>query len=294
MCDHARLTRRRFLAAGAAALGAAVLPRPAAAQPAPPVRDIIPVAGNVYRFRNNNHYSVFVVTPDGVIATDPINADAARWLEAEIGRRFGRPIRYLVYSHDHADHISGGEVFAATAIVVSHANAKPVIEGERRPTAVPTLTFTDRAEVLLGGTAVVLEWVGRNHSNNSVVFRVPRERVAFAVDFIPVRAVAFRDFPDAYIEDWIESLGRVEAMDFDVLVPGHGPVGTKADVRAFREYMEALRAEVLRLAREGRSLDEVKQAVRLPQYQAWSGYAEMFPLNVEGMYRHVQLHRRGN
>jgi glyoxylase-like metal-dependent hydrolase (beta-lactamase superfamily II) len=300
-CPHA-LSRRALIRLGGAALAAAALPPLAPgrahAQAAPgapaPVREITQIAGNLYRFRNNLHYSVFAATPAGIIATDPINADAAQWLKGELGRRFGRPVRYLVYSHDHADHISGGEVFADTATVVSQQNAKPVIIGERRPTAVPQVTFADRAELDLGGTAVELHWVGRNHSDNSVVMRFPRERVVFAVDFIPVQSVAFRDFPDAYIEDWIESLRRVEAMDFDALVPGHGPVGTKADVRAFREYMETLRGEVLRLAREGRSLEEVKQSVRLPKYEGWGGYKEWFALNVEGMYRHVQLHRRPN
>ena len=76
--------------------------------PQPPVREITKIAGEVYRFRNNAHYSVFAVTPAGVIATDPINADAARWLKDEIQKRFNQPVRYVIYSHDHADHISGG------------------------------------------------------------------------------------------------------------------------------------------------------------------------------------------
>jgi glyoxylase-like metal-dependent hydrolase (beta-lactamase superfamily II) len=126
-----------------------------AQSPAPPVREITKIAGEVYRFRNASHYSVFAVTPAGVIATDPINADAARWLRAEITRRFNQPVRYLVYSHDHADHISGGEVFADTAVVVAHDNAKPVIVGERRPTAVPQVTFGDRMTIDLGGTLAV-------------------------------------------------------------------------------------------------------------------------------------------
>ncbi len=109
-----------------------------------------------------------------------------------------------------------------------------------------------------------------------------------------MKSVGFRDWPDAYIEDWIESLRRVEAMDFDVLVPGHGPVGTKDDVRAFRVYMEELRDEVTRLAREGKSEQEVVQAVQLTKYESWGGYKDMFALNVAGMYRHVQSHRRPN
>jgi glyoxylase-like metal-dependent hydrolase (beta-lactamase superfamily II) len=69
------------------------------------------VTGDLYRFRNNFHVSVFVVTPEGVIATDPIDAGAAAWPRDQIQDRFEQPIRYVIYSHDHADHISGCEVF---------------------------------------------------------------------------------------------------------------------------------------------------------------------------------------
>jgi len=284
---------RHGLLLAALLIGLGILPASWAQSPPAPVREITKIAGEIYRFRNANHYSVFAVTPAGVIATDPINADAAHWLRAEITRRFNQPVRYLVYSHDHADHIAGGEVFADTAVVVAHDNAKVAIVGERRPTAVPQVTFTDRMTIELGGTVVELSHVGRNHSDNSVVMRFPRERLLFAVDFVPVNAYAFRDFPDAYMPDWIESLRRVEAMDFDVLAPGHGALGTKADVTMFREHLQDLRGEVMRYAREGKSLDEIKQLVTLPKYAGW-GPKEWFPLNIEGMYRLVQASRRGN
>jgi glyoxylase-like metal-dependent hydrolase (beta-lactamase superfamily II) len=258
------------------------------------VREITKITGEIYRFRNNNHYSIFAVTPAGIIATDPINADAARWLKAELQQRFNVPVRYLIYSHDHADHIAGGEVFADTAVVVAQERAREAIIAEKRPTAVPTVTFSDRAMVELGGTILQLSYVGRNHSDNSIVMHFPHERVLFAVDFIPVQAMAFRDFPDAYMPDWIESLRRVEQMDFDVLVPGHGPVGRKEHVRMFREYLEDLRGQVLTLAREGKSLDEIKRTVNLDKYRSWSGFEQMSQLNIEGMYRLVQANRRGN
>jgi glyoxylase-like metal-dependent hydrolase (beta-lactamase superfamily II) len=259
-----------------------------------PIREITQITEEVYRFRNNNHYSIFAATRAGIIATDPINAEAAQWLKAELQRRFNRPVKYLIYSHDHADHIAGGEVFADTAMVVAHDNAKAAIIGERRPTAVPQLTFSDRMTIELGGTVLELSYVGRNHSDNSIVMRFPRERLLFAVDFIPVESVAFRDFPDAYIEDWIESLRRVELMEFDILVPGHGPVGRKEHVRMFREYMEDLRGAVLQYAREGKSPEEMKTLIKLSKYEKWAGYQQMFPLNIEGMYQHVQMHRRPN
>jgi len=260
----------------------------------PPVREITQIAGEVYRFRNNNHFSVFAVTPTGIIATDPINAEAAQWLKAELHKRFSQPVKCLIYSHDHADHISGGEVFADTATVVAHENAKTTIINEKRPTAVPQVTFSDRLTIELGGTVVELAYVGRNHSDNSIVMRFPKERVLFAVDFIPVESVAFRDFPDAYIEDWLESLKRVEQLDFDILAPGHGPLGKKDHVRMFRGYLEDLRGEVIKYAREGKSLEDMKRLIKLEKYAKWSGYEQMLPLNIEGMYQHVQMHRRGN
>jgi glyoxylase-like metal-dependent hydrolase (beta-lactamase superfamily II) len=284
--------KRSVLGVGSAALLVILLAPWAFAQA--PVREITQIAGEVYRFRNQNHYSVFAVTPAGIIATDPINAEAAQWLKAELQRRFNQPVKFLIYSHDHADHIAGGEVFADTATVVAHDNAKATIIGERRPTAVPQITFSDQMTIELGGTVLELSYVGRNHSDNSIVMRFPRERVLFAVDFIPVESVAFRDFPDAYVEDWIESLRRVELMDFDILAPGHGSLGRKEHVRLFREYMQDLQGAVRQHAREGKSLEEMKTLIKLPKYEKWGGYQQWFPLNIDGMYRHVQLHRIPN
>ena len=103
------------------------------------------IAGDLWRFKHNFHYSVFLVTPDGVIATDPINAGAAKWLKNKIKEQFNLPIKYLILSHDHADHSSGGEVFQQDgAIVIAHEKAKVQIIGERRPTAVPDVTFSDQ------------------------------------------------------------------------------------------------------------------------------------------------------
>ncbi|HEX2117421.1 MAG TPA: MBL fold metallo-hydrolase [Alphaproteobacteria bacterium] len=281
-------------AAALPALAQTTAPLPAQFAQAGPIREITKIAGEIYRFRNNNHYSIFVVTPAGIIATDPINRDAATWLKGELQRRFNLPVRYLVYSHDHADHISGGEAFADTATVVAHERAREVIIGEKRPTAVPSVTFSERGMIDLGGTVMQLVYTGRNHSDNSIVMYFPVERVLFAVDFIPVESVAFRDFPDAYMPDWIESLRRVEQIDFDILVPGHGPLGRKQHVTAFREYLEDLRNQVLALARDGKSVDEAKRMVNLDKYRTWAGFEQMSQLNIEGMYRLVQANRRGN
>lgn len=271
---------------------AAAMAAPAALAQNAPKRAITKIAGDLYRFQNNFHFSVFYVTPAGVIVTDPINADAAKWLKAEIKKRFDRPIKYLVLSHDHPDHSSGGEVFADTAAVVGHANLAAVIRGEKRPTPMPEITFADQMTIALGGRSVELSYVGRNHSDNMIVMRFPAERVLFAVDFIPVATLAFKEMEDSYLPDWIESLREVEEMDFDILAPGHGRMGKKSDVAAFRAYMEDLHAAVLVGVRAGKSLDELKRTVRLDKYKGWGQYKAWLPLNVEGMYRQISLHRR--
>ncbi len=257
-------------------------------------RSIIKITGDLYRFQNNFHYSVFLVTSGGIIVTDPINADAARWLKAELAKRFNKPIKYLIYSHDHVDHVAGGEVFADTATVVAHANAKADIIAEQRPTAVPDITFSDQMTIELGGKHVELSYFGRSHSDNLIVMRFPAERALFVVDLIPVDTVAWKNMTDAYIPDWMDAIARVEALDFDILVPGHGKLGTKADATAFRGYMNALYAAVLEGAREGKSLEAMQQSIRLEKYKDWHNYDTHLPLNIEGMYNQIKLHRRGN
>ena len=260
----------------------------AAAQSSRPDDEITKLADDVYLFRHQFHQAIFITTPKGVIVTDPISADAAAWLNVEIKKLTDQPVRYVIYSHHHNDHITGGSVFAGQAIFVSHALARPnILQAADPTTPVPDLTFTDRMSIDLGGTQVELIYTGKNHSDNSVVMLLPQRKLLFAVDFIPVETVAYRTLNSDYPDEWIESLKKVEQLDFEVLVPGHGKIGRKDHVRLFRGYLEDLRAAVLEHVKQGRSLEETKQAVRLPKYEQWQRYADWFPENVEGMYRYL-------
>ncbi len=87
-----------------------------------PVFDISHVTGDVYRAAVDNHATLFMVTDDGIVLADPISPGFATWLKGELDSRFGVPVRYVVYSHYHWDHASGGGVFADTAEFVGHAN----------------------------------------------------------------------------------------------------------------------------------------------------------------------------
>ena len=267
----------------ALALALAAIPVRAAAQA--PVRAITTITGDLYRFQNNGHYSVFLVTPAGVIATDPIDKDAAGWLKAEIATRFKVPVKYVIYSHGHADHDSGGEVFADTATFVGHEIAKKMLIDDQVRTPPPTETFTDTKTVSLGGATVELTYLGPNHADGMIVMRFPKERTLFAVDIVPIDSIAYRDFPNANINGWIGSLRAIEKMDFDTLAPGHGPMATRDHARKHREYLEDLQAQVTALVKAGKSLAETKAAVNLTKYKDWGGYADSKTLNIEGMFR---------
>ena len=95
-----------------------------------PPREITQITGDLYRANNGNWYTIFFVTPDGIILGDPINAQFAQWLKGELDSRFaGKPVRYVVYSHSHFDHAEGGAAFAATATFVAHENMLRNMDG---------------------------------------------------------------------------------------------------------------------------------------------------------------------
>ncbi len=277
------------------ALAALAPAAPATAQQPPP-DELRQIADDTYAFVSRFYVSLFIVTPDGVIATDPSSQqgpERAQARKAAIESVTDQPVRYLIYSHDHADHATGGDVFADTATFVSHRDAAPKIAARNDPrTPVPTITFDDFLSIALGGTTVELYHAGRNHSDNSIVLLHPAQRVLFAVDFIPVNTLPFQDLPDAYPAEWIESLRWIERnLDFDTLVPGHPPLpGTKDNVRQVRGYIEDLMASV-RDAREQGLADnspEMVEAVRAelaPEYGNWANFEEWLPLNVEGLLR---------
>ena len=117
--------------AATSASAQAPAPKPPAAAPRPsPPRTIAKVAGNIYRAGNGNWWALFVVTPKGIILVDPIAPDFAAWLKVQLAARFpGQPVRYVIYSHSHWDHIEGGGVFADTATFVAQEGVARNMDG---------------------------------------------------------------------------------------------------------------------------------------------------------------------
>ena len=254
---------------------------------------------NVYTFRNQNSLSMFIVTNDGVIVTDPVGygrpQGGAQYL-AEIRKITDRPIRYLVYSHHHFDHIAGGQVFKDSgARVVAHVNARDRLRGLNEPhTVLPDETVDRRRTITLGGTALELTYVGANHSDSTLVMRLPRERIIFVVDLLPVGQMPGRGMIDFYPVQAEASIRQILAMDWDRLIPGHpgvgGRLGTKQDVQDQLTFLQDASAAVRAEARAGRCWEPVESELKLPKYESWPGYAANLPFVLR---RYCALWGRG-
>jgi len=269
----------------AACLGAAAY----AQQAAPPPFATTKVDGtdNVYVFRYGNAQSMFVVTSAGVIATDPIGygrPQAVVTYVDEIKKVSSQPMKYVIYSHHHFDHIAGGKPFKdAGATFVAHKRARERLVALKDPhTVLPDETVDGARTITLGDTTLELTYIGLNHSDSSLVMRLPKQKVLFAVDFIPVGSVPGRGMIDSYPVEWEDSMKKVLAMDWDKLIPGHpgapgGRLGTKQDAQNLLTFLQDASAAVKAEAQAGKCWDPVEKELKLPKYESWAGYETALP-----------------
>ena len=206
------------------------------AQPAAPARPPIETTkvegtDNVYIFRNVNHQSIFIVTKAGVIATDPVaygRPTGGQTYVDEIKKVTKQPIKYLIYSHHHYDHIAGGKAFKdAGARVIAHKRAKERLDVIKDPHTVPVdeTVGNEGRTITLGGTTLELKYVGINHSDSTLVMRLPKEKLIFVVDLIPIGSVPGRGMIDFYPLESEDSIKKILAMNWDRIIPGHPAAG---------------------------------------------------------------------
>lgn len=261
----------------AVALLAGLVAMPAHAQDAK--RGLTKVKGDVYRAQSNFHFSLVVATNDGVVVVDPINPGAATWLKFAVRNISDKPVSHLIYSHSHGDHASGGAVLGAPT-VIAHANAPDAIDG-----VTPTERFETTKTLSVGGKTIEMTYLGKGHGDDLIAVVVRPENVAFIVDAVSPKRLPYRDFPGADIDGWINQVKNVESLDFDVLAPGHGPLGTKSDATDTRVYIENLRAQVLAGLKAGTGADDLVASLTMADYKDWQQYDGWRELNIRGMAR---------
>jgi glyoxylase-like metal-dependent hydrolase (beta-lactamase superfamily II) len=241
LTNMGRIMRHSFLLLAAASIAAA-MSAPAAAQNRPPIETTkVEGTDNVYIFRNVNHQSMFIVTGDGVIATDPIAYGRPTGGQAyvdEIRKVTDKPIKYLIYSHHHYDHIAGGKAFKdAGARIIAHKRVAERLAPLGDPnTILPDESFDTEKTITLGGTTLELRYFGPNHSDSNIVMWLPKEKIIFVVDTIPVGAVPGLGMIDFYPLEAEDFIKKVLAMDWERMIPGHpvSPTAASAPSRTHR------------------------------------------------------------
>ena len=220
----------------------------------------------------------FVVTDDGVVAIDALGSPAlATELLAEIRRVTPQPLRYVILTHYHADHIYGLQVLkAAGATILAHESGKAYLNSDtarqrlqssRRDIApwidadtrvVPADRWLDQEDLTLrvGTTDIQVRHVGLAHTPEDLVVYVPDSGVLFAGDLVFRGRIPFVGEADS--RHWIESLGRLIEIRPKVLIPGHGPASTEpvADLELTREYLKYLRTTMAEAARNLEPFDD--------------------------------------
>ena len=246
------------------------------------------VKGSVYRFVDDRHRALFVVGKSGILLVDTLNAPAAKWLSAELEKRFHRPVRYVVYSHNHSDHIYGAEAFRSPhTIFIAQELARQDIVATRAATVVPDLTFKQQMNVTLDDHTVELRYHGPNDGRGSISVLVKPEKVLFVADWIVLGRMPWQKLWSYDIQGIINSTHEVLDLGFDVFVGGHGTIGSRDDIERYLKYMETLYAEVTRGVLAGKSLKEMQQEIRLDDYRDLEHYEDWLPLNIEGVYERL-------
>ncbi len=148
----------------------------------------------------------------------------------------------------------------------------------------PDIYYSDHASITLGGKTVELHYTGRNHSDDMTVVLFPAERTIYTVDFLTPNRPARTVLDGGYLPDWVESLRRVEQLDFDIAVPGHESPGTKAQVSEQARWMEDLYEAVSAGIATGRTEAELVETILMEDYSHLIEYEFSRAGNVSGAY----------
>jgi glyoxylase-like metal-dependent hydrolase (beta-lactamase superfamily II) len=293
---------RVLLASTCAAVFAVAFSGAALSQAARPQIATTKVDGTegVYIFRNGGHQSMFIVTKAGVIATDPVaygRPTGGQTYVDEIKKITNQPIKYLIYSHHHYDHIAGGKAFKdAGAHIIAHKNVRTHLAPLKDPnTVLPDEVFDGKKVISLGGTTVELLFLGANHSDSNIVIRLPKEKIIFVVDTIPVGTFPGRGMIDFYPMETEAFITKVIALDWDRLIPGHpgqpgDRLGTKDDAKSVLAIYQEASAEMKKLGQEGKCWDAAEKEFKMPKYEKLPGYENGLPFVAR---RYCNLWGRG-
>ena len=199
------------------------------------------LGGGAYVISAGGYNSMFLVTGDGVIVADapPSVGDKINDAIAEVTNE---PVKYLVYSHAHKDHIGGAHVLPTGMEIVAQKDTLGFLKMANdtdRP--LPTQIFNNETIISLGNATLQLTYGGPYHQNGNIFIYSPQHKILMAVDQFSPGGTPWKHLAATpHVPSYIESYDQVLNYDFDTYVSGHG-IGTKDDVQLEKQYVSDLK-----------------------------------------------------
>lgn len=264
----------------------------------------------VYVGKNLNSNCGIVLTQEGVVLIDSgHNPTDSREILAAVKKLTSMPIRFLIDTEPHPDHTTGHFVFSPPATIIAAAGAadsmkardkqdpgrnqklaetspamKAAFEGYRM--VLPHVEYNERMSLNVGERTFELFYMKNVHSEADTAVWLPKERVLFSASAIVVEQFnIFR--PNVRIPDILAAAKMMKGLNPEFVVPGHGVPGTTKIFDDSERYYALLLDRVGKMAREGKSLEQIQKEIKMPEYDGWAT-KERFPGNVEAAYRAVQ------
>jgi cyclase len=202
------------------------------------------------------------VTPEGLIVVDDKYNDNVADVLQQIRTISSQPIRYLLNTHHHTDHAGGDATFISTTEIIAHRNVRENFLRNKQPGA-PRVVFSGDTSVFLGGVEARAYYFGRGHTNGDAVIHFPDLRVIHTGDLI-TEGMPVMDYANgASAVEWVRVLDETLKLDFDTVIPGHGPLLTKERVRADRDKLVRMNQRMLELVKANVPLEAVFDRLQL-------------------------------
>ena len=202
------------------------------------------IRGGLYWVTDGAYNTMFLVTTDSVIAIDPLPTLGDKYLRA-IREVTDKPVKYLIYSHEHTDHIGGASIFGSGLQIVAQKRTAELLElrhDPRRP--VPSVSFEKSYTLETGGQRLELAYSGPNHEDGNIFIYAPKQKTLMLVDvvypgYMPYKNLGIVQDVPGYVQAQEDAL----KYDFDTFVGGHvGRLGTRHDVEVSLEFTKDLYA----------------------------------------------------
>ena len=236
--------------------------------PAPPrAATTQKVKEDLYMVQGGGGNVAVYVTSEGLILVDDMyDRDYASVME-QVRKISDRPVRYVLNTHHHDDHAGANNSMPPTVELISHKNARSQMLRIKQP-GMPRVTFADELEVHLGGKEVRAYHYGRGHTNGDVIVYFPELKTIHTGDIFltngtPTRpAQPYMDYAaGGSAMEWTHVIDETSKLDFDTIIPGHGPLSNRAGLAKFRADVVTLRERIQGMVKKGESKDAISKVL---------------------------------